>query len=73
MKLNNMEKNNIKQNPFEKNLKDSMQRLYDELINSENNSNYKVIIAKAVNLGMSYEKSKLQQEIYNIFSNHERT
>lgn len=60
-------------NISEKQLKELMKQLYDELINSENNSNYKVIIAKAVNLGMLYEKTKLQEEIYNIFSNYERT
>ena len=46
-------------------LKMGMTSLVEQCFNNE--ADYKKIIAQAVNLGMLYEKSKIKQEIDNIF------
>lgn len=59
--------NNINENQ----LKEGMKLLLNNLISIEekNPSEYKKIIAKAVNLGMIYQENKIKQKIDNIFKN----
>ena len=51
----------------EKQLKDNMNALLLELNNSDNTRTYKAILAKAVQLGMDYQKQKIKQGIDIVF------
>jgi len=50
-------------------LKKAMNGLYEELTKSDNQKSDKTIIAKAVQLGIQYEKERLKDEILKLFDN----
>ena len=51
----------------EKELKDAMNKLFEELQNSDNKKTDKTIIAKAVQLGMDYKEFLIRAGIEIIF------
>lgn len=51
----------------EKELKANMGALYNELTKSTTGKDDKVIIAKAVSLGMKYQEEKIKQGIQIVF------
>ena len=51
----------------EKQLKDQMNILYGQLLRTENKNDYKVAIAKAVQLGMKYQEEKIKEGIDIVF------
>ena len=50
-----------------KELKDAMNKLFEELQNSDNKKTDKIIIAKAVQLGMDYKEYLLKKGIEIVF------
>ena len=52
----------------DKQLKTGMNVLFDELLKSSNKENIKKVIAKAVNLGMLYQETKIRQGIDIVFN-----
>ena len=51
----------------EKELKDAMNKLFEELQNSDNKNTDKIIIAKAVQLGMDYKEFLIHSGIEIVF------
>ena len=52
----------------EKQLKDQMNILYGQLLRTENKNDYKVALAKAIQLGMKYQEDKIKQGIDIVFN-----
>ena len=50
-----------------KELKDAMNQLFEELQNSDNKNTDKIIIAKAVQLGMDYKEFLIRSGIEIVF------
>jgi hypothetical protein len=48
-------------------LKEALNQLYDELENSGNKKTDRIILAKAVQLGIEYEKNVLYSKFMDIF------
>ena len=54
-------------------LKQAMNKLYIELNKSDNKQNDKLVIAKAVQLGMQYQEEKIKEGINIVFNTlHDR-
>lgn len=52
---------------IEETLKKAMNGLYEELTKSDNQKSDKTILAKAVQLGIQYEKERLKEDILKLF------
>lgn len=52
----------------DKQLKAGMNALFDEILKSSSKENIKRAIAKAVNLGMLYQETKIKQGIDIVFN-----